>query len=124
MVPIDTIDLSNDGQTVALRFIGSAPYVESDPCTASYSGLARVEGDLLEVGVVLDVGMLEHGEIPTDGYACDAMGYVREVTVDLAEPFAGTEVRDLAGFTRFLGRPPGLAELTTLPDGWEVRSEG
>jgi hypothetical protein len=123
-VPIDTIDLSDDGQTVALRFIGSAPYVELDPCTASYSGLARVEDDVLEVGVVIEVGMLEHGEIPEDGYACDAMGYEREVTVDLAEPFTGIDVRDLVGFTSFLGRPPGLAELTALPNGWGVRSEG
>lgn len=60
--------------------------------------------------------MLEHGEIPEKSFACEDVGDEREVTVDLAEPFTGIEVRDLAGFTRFLVRPPGLVELTTLPD--------
>jgi hypothetical protein len=52
------------------------------------------------------------------------MGYGRTVVIPLDEPFDGTTIRDLTGQVLFLGPPAGLAEMTRLPEGWELRREG
>ncbi len=52
------------------------------------------------------------------------MGHPRTLTLELSEPFTGTVVRDLAGQVFLLEPPPGLAEVGSLPGGWELRREG
>ena len=54
--------------------------------------------------------------------ACDAMGHGRTVSIDLAAPFTGGRIVDLAGYVHFLRAPDGLADLHGLPSGWTLRS--
>lgn len=122
LLAVDSISRSDDHHVVILEFTGSAPYVEADPCTAQYEGWARQTDGVLEVAVVLVIGALEHGSLPS-GVACEAVGYLREVQVELDQPFDGNVVRDLAGFTRFLSSPDGLVELTGLPVDWTLSKE-
>jgi hypothetical protein len=55
---VDEVRLSDDGRQVTLQFVGSALYVEDDPCTARYEGWARPTDDDLEVAV--SIHCLEH----------------------------------------------------------------
>ncbi|MGH8871761.1 MAG: hypothetical protein ACRDWS_07300 [Acidimicrobiia bacterium] len=122
VVAIDTIELSSDGRVVTLGFVGSAAYVEEDPCTASYVGRARVIEGVLEAAVVVDIAMMAHGDVTPD-LACETIGYGRHTAVELPQAYTGIVVRDLAGFTRFLARPDGSIEIGRLPPEWELRSE-
>ena len=117
-VPIDKLTLSKDGRHLSLDFVGSRAYAADDPCSAEYKASVTVVDGVLEVGV-------EESRRPAaaEGTLCDAMGYARNLQVDLEEPFTGSVWRDLNGYLHFLAPPDGLVELAGLPDGWLLRAQ-
>ena len=121
-VNIDRINISPDARTITLGFLGHA-HPEGSPCSSDYEGWARINRNALDVAVV--VVARESGEGITEGTLfCTNIGRPREVDLELAEPFTGSEIRDVAGyFVLFLTAPEGLAELTGLPEGWKLRTE-
>lgn len=117
---VGSATVADDGRSVEVTFTGGKEFDPDDPCSVAYEASAEVNGDALMIGIVA----LPHpGRFP-EGWGCDAMGYGRTVVIPLDEPFEGTTVRDLTGQVLFLGPPAGLAEITGLPEGWELRREG
>ena len=115
---ISQLTLAEDGLHIALDFVGARAYSPDDPCSADYAAKVAVVEGVLEVGV-----QESRRPTPTEGTACDAMGYGRSLEVDLDEPFTGSVWRDLNGYVHFLAPPDGLVELVGLPDGWELRAQ-
>ncbi len=117
-VPIDKLTLSEGGRHLSLDFVGAREYAADDPCSAEYKASVTVVDGVLEVGV-------EESRRPAaaEGTLCDAMGYARNLQVDLQEPFTGSVWRDLNGYLHFLAPPDGLVELAGLPDGWLLRAQ-
>ncbi|MGI9609397.1 MAG: hypothetical protein ACR2NL_03785 [Acidimicrobiia bacterium] len=94
---IERIDLSADRQTLTVSFTGLAPFRVGNPCSGDYVGWARVNGDVLEVAVAFQHVVS----------VCPLVGYGRQVTVTLDEPFDGTEIQDIASdFVLVLEPPP------------------
>ena len=112
----DTAELTDAGRRLTLHFVGGAVYKASDRCSHDYAGWAEQVGDVLEVAVV-DV-------TPHKPVACDAIGYGRSLSIQLAGPFVGSRLNDLAGYVHFVRAPDGLLELRGLPVGWLLRAEG
>jgi hypothetical protein len=73
---------------VTLKFVGSVSFADPDPCTDSYQGRGDQVDEVPEVAVLLDVGLLEHGDISSENFACKAVGYSRQVTVALTQLFS------------------------------------
>jgi len=92
-VRIDAVSISEDRQTVSLRFVGGSEFRANDSCSAAYEATIEVVDDELVVGIFA----LQHPRPLGEGFACDAMGHLRTLVVELDEPFEGTRVRDLAG---------------------------
>jgi hypothetical protein len=117
---VETASIADDGRSVEVGFTGGKEFDLDDPCSVAYEASAEVNGDALMIGIFAKP---HPGRLP-EGWACDAMGYGRTVVIPLDEPFDGTTVRDLTGQVLFLGPPAGLAEITGLPEGWELRRAG
>ncbi|MBT8194293.1 MAG: hypothetical protein HKO63_10060 [Acidimicrobiia bacterium] len=119
---IDRFSLSADRTTLEVGFVGGAPYDPDNPCSTNYEATSEWLGDVLEVGVVKTKGMGHGVGFGNQSLACPAMGYFRTETIDLDEPFDGSEIRDANGEHRRLFRTGNeLATLTGLPSGWEVQ---
>lgn len=116
----ETVRLSEDRRTVHLTFTGGAPYSADNPCSVDYAASAEVVGSVLEVAI-WEVDHPDRAVLPP-GAGCPAIGYARELDVQLPQPFTGYEVHDLAGYVHFLSRPDNLAQLQ-LPEEWLLRSE-
>jgi hypothetical protein len=117
LVRAEDITISANRHRLTVSFVGARPFSRADPCSADYTGSARAVGAVLEVSVVEQV-------VPgRPAIACDAIGFGRTLALDLPEPFFGSTVRDVTGYTHFVSRPDGLVELRQLPAGWELRSE-
>lgn len=121
LVRFDTVTIDQK-QLLTLEFIGGKPFVLGDPCSHDYFGWAQRAGDDLQAAVVDVTPRLAAGD--GDVILCTLGGYSRAVTVELAQPFSGTTVRDLAGYVHFVARPAGAVELRGLPRGWRLVSEG
>ena len=126
-VSFDGIDLSADKRTVTVRFTGGKPYHPDEPCSTDYTGVGVVRDNVLEISVIETVSQFEGvPEQRPDGgplVGCTAEGHPRTVGLQLPEPFLGSKVLDLTGYTRFLSAPDGLVELAGLPAAWTLRSE-
>ena len=118
-IGIDEAALSPDGTALTVRFTGGKDYDPSDPCSARYLGWAHETDGVLEVKVVDDTP-----PFAAPAPSCPAIGYSRSVTIELDTPFTGERVRDLAGGILFVRRPGELAELSKVPAGWTLLSEG
>jgi hypothetical protein len=118
-IGIDEATLSPDGTELTVRFTGGKDYDPSDGCSARYFGWAHETDGVLEVKVVDDTP-----PFAAPAPSCPALGYSRSVTIELDAPFTGERVRDLAGGILFVRRPDGLAELSKVPVGWTLLSEG
>lgn len=119
-VRLETLELAADHRTLTLHFIGAGPYVPGDFCSADYLAKTQVVGDQLQVGVY----RLRNPTPVPSGVGCLAVGHRRELVVTLDEPFDGILAHDLSGQMFFLAPPPGLAQITGLPPGWELVSQG
>jgi hypothetical protein len=105
------------GRLVVLSFVGAAEFVDGDPCTANYE--ASVEESGAEVRIELrDARPLA----PDGGLACALVGYVRTVTVELAEPL-GTRTLFALGQARTVVDGSTLVAPQWVPDGWELTIE-
>jgi hypothetical protein len=113
-VSFDSWRFSSDRRSVTVAFTGGPVFDPDNPCSKAYRGSAHATGDELVIGIYPEPFP---GEMPDD-LACTAEGHNRSVAIDLAQPFHGTRVRDVAGQLFFLEEPEGLVELTGLPDGW------
>jgi len=118
-VSVETVTFSADGRQVNVDFIGGRPFEPNDPCSVAYRGTARIVGDQLEIGVYPEPNP---ATLPP-AVACTAEGHPRHLTLSLDQPFTGNLVHDLAGQMLFLGPPDGLAQITGLPAGWELRRQ-
>lgn len=118
IVRTGTVALSADSRLLTIEFTSAAPFAADNPCSGEYVGWAEQLGDTLEVAVV-DVTPQ-----PAGPRNCDDIGFVRTVSVNLSRPFLGSRVRDRAGYVHFLRAPDGLVDLSGLPSGWLLRSEG
>jgi hypothetical protein len=114
---LQSLSLTTDHRSLAVRFVGGKPYDAADPCSTDYRGLAVEHDGRLQVAVVEVVGLR-----PTGSVLCDAIGYARELTIALDGPFGGNTVYDMAGYTHFLAPPPGLVKVDGLPKGWSLRT--
>ena len=125
LVSIDGWEFSDDRRSLTLHFVGAREHTEEEPeCTADYLGWASTVVDTLEVAIVNTVPMRSAGRTDAGvAIECDLIGYGREATVELTAPFAGSMLRDLAGYLYFLERPAGAVALSGLPVGWELRAE-
>ena len=112
--------LNGDRSALTLEFIGGREFDRADPCSNHYFGWAHESNGVLEAKIVDDT---PQALAPGTPVACDAVGHTRRVQVQLAEPFDGTRVQDLAGGVHFVRAPDGLAELTGLPPGWTLVRE-
>lgn len=119
LVPVGHVSLGADGRQLTVDFIGGREFDPSDPCSAAYRGSARIAGDELEIEIH---GGIDFTVLPS-GMACDLVGYARHLSLRLDQPFPGNLVHDLSGQLLFLRAPKGLAEITGLPEGWELRRE-
>ena len=118
---LDNAILADDLQSVRVEFTGGPEFDPTDPCSSAYEATATIAGDELEVGVF----PVPHPDPIPDGMGCDAMGHERTLVIRLEEPFTGSVIRDLSGqVVEFLDRPTGLAQIGSLPAGWELRREG
>lgn len=121
---MEEVAFSDDRVTVRLQFIGGREWTAEEPaCSVDYSGRAQVVDDTLEVAAVVEV---DRTRGIVDGQtACESMGHVRFVVVELPGPFEGTHVQTVDG-----GRHPLISEAAgdmwvippaILPPGWERR---
>jgi hypothetical protein len=112
----DTSELAYDSGILNSQFVGGAVYSKTNPYSHEYAGWAEQVGDALEAAVV---------DVTTPpARPGDAIGFGRQVTVELPAPFLGSRLIDLAGYVHFVRAPAGLAELRGLPAGWLLRSSG
>lgn len=118
LVYLDSWTFAADRRAITVNFVGGRELDLGDPCSKSYHGTAEVDGEELAIGIYTDPFP---GEVPDD-LACTAEGYARSLDLQLSRPFYGTRIHDLAGQLYFLEAPPGLVEITGLPDGWVERS--
>lgn len=118
-LPIERVALADGDRSATIAFTGAKPYDPVDPCSADYDARTRIFDGVLEIGV-----FQSQPPRPAVPPPCDAIGFERTIVVELDQPFAGVAWRDLFGpYLHFLGPPPGLVELTGLPDGWVVVGE-
>lgn len=117
---VETVVPAADGRSVRVDFTGGQTFDPANPCSVAYEAMAEVVDGELEIGMYAR----PHPMPLAPGTACDAMGHARTLTIELDEPFTGTVVRDLAGYTILLQAPTGLAQIGALPEGWELRREG
>lgn len=111
---------SADGRQLVFTFTGGPPFVDGDPCSVDYTGVAREEAGR----VVVERRARAGGELAED-QGCAAVGYGRTVTVDLAAPLAGRPVVDASsGITGTAFPGERLWELPSLPAGWVITSDG
>jgi hypothetical protein len=119
-VRFDWVSLTPDGAAVTLKFVGGKEYDLRDPCSNHYFGWAHEFEGTLDAKIIDDTLRLmpEAAQV-----ACTLEGYSRTVTVQLASPFLGARIRDLAGYVHFVRPPDGLVELTKLLPGWTLVAE-
>jgi hypothetical protein len=104
--PIQDVELSTDRRQAFVRFIGAKEFAADDPCSAKYHGTTAIEGDELVIGIYSE----SHPLPLPNGTACAGVGYLRSITLELAEPFMGVRVHDLWGQRIELAAPAGSAD--------------
>ncbi|MDL2335754.1 MAG: hypothetical protein QFC55_06975 [Chloroflexota bacterium] len=120
-VVVGDMSLAASKIELEMSFTGAAPYEPQDACSADYGALTWVVlGDL-----VVSITPTKHSEQATlrPGQICADVGFERELTVTLPEPYEGDVVRDLGGDVHLLRRPMGILEFD-LPDVWSAAGEG
>ena len=123
VVGINGFTLSPNGTTLDVRFTsGGPPFEPDDPCSIDYAAESNRRGDVLEVSVTVAKGPGHGGLVcPPAGFGPGRF-YRRTVTLELDEPFTGSEIRDANGTHRRLFKERDeLAVVTGLPNGWEVQ---
>lgn len=90
---IDDASLADDRRSVVVEFIGGPEFDPNDPCSVAYHGTFGVVGDELEIGIFAQ----RHPKPLPPNTACSAVGYARQLVLQLDEPFTGGAIRSLAG---------------------------
>jgi hypothetical protein len=110
--------LSSDRRELTVQFIGGFGYRPGDPCSDDYTGWAEIENGVLEVAIVI----IHHPDQATlaPDTACLAEGFSYLFHFDLASPFDGPTVRDLASGELWVPPPERVAFPSLLPAGWEA----
>lgn len=121
LVHVDDVRLSADRTVVSLPFVGAPEFEPTSPCAMDYSAEAELQDEVLNVGVTERTSRLSLPAPPNFG--CASVGFGRELTVELDQPFDGSTVRDRSGYTFFVSRPTGLVELSGIPAGWTLVGE-
>lgn len=123
---LEGFTFSDDRRSVEVEFRGRPEFDPQDPCSAAYRGTTAVVGDRLEVGVYAEQHLLP---IPT-GLECDEArdpetGAIqhRTLTLQLTEPFNGSEFHDLSGQVILLEPPDDMAVIGDLPEDWRPQQE-
>jgi hypothetical protein len=116
-VRFEIAELAPNGSAVTLRFVGGSPFDPANLCSHRYLGWAHETAGVLDAKIVDDTPR-PPGGIPENTF-CDLAGHPRVLTIDLARPFAGSRVHDLAGYIHFVREPEGLATIA-IPDGWAL----
>ena len=116
---------SADGRSILLVFTGGAEFDPADPCTNQY----RADVDEADSAVTIGLVAIEPPDRlpqPADTeIACAALGYPRELTVDLDEPLGERQLIDArTGITRPPFDGAGLLHPGWIPDGWIFLGEG
>ncbi len=117
----DDVTIDETKRVLSLSFVGSPEYEPTDPCANTYTAEAELEGDELEVAIWERSSPLARPFRPME--ACAAVGFQRSIDVVLPEPFHGSVAHDRSGYTFFVARPMGLAELTGLGAEWRLTDE-
>jgi hypothetical protein len=112
--------LAANGLSLDVTFGGGAPYDPADPCSVDYGALTWLIGEELIVSIT-PTAHAEQATLPPRS-ACGDVGYVRKMTIELAQAFVGIVVRDLSGYVHLVRRPPNLVEVD-LPSAWSLKSE-
>ncbi len=123
LVHVDDVKLSNDGMTLTLPFVGAPEYEPTNPCAMEYAASADLNGEVLEIAVTERPSRfaLPPPALPPPAmFACNSIGFLRELSIEVEAPFAGSTVRDRSGYTFFVAPPDGLVSLAGLPDGWTL----
>ena len=123
-VRIDRATLSADRLTLTVEFVGGVPWNPNipGPCTTDYAPWLAPRGDELDVVVV----HVPHERPDASGpmVFCTLEGHFWQFHLLLAEPFAGTTIRDLGGGgTLLVGPPAGTALLRVVPPGWLLQAQ-
>jgi len=114
-VRFDSATLDDSGSMLTLQFTGGKDYSPSDPCSVHYFGWAHEsDAGILEAKIVEDTP-----PFPTlpPNFGCDLVGYGRTVTINLAKPYAGGRIHDLAGADHLIASPRTQVNLD-VPAGW------
>jgi len=92
-VRIDSAELSADGRTITVHFIGSKGYLASDPCSEDYEPWVGIMGIDVRVGIVAVSHPGDAVQPPNTICTHEGHGY----TFHLRLPFSanGSTVRDL-----------------------------
>ena len=106
---------NTNGRQVLVQIIGAAPFEAGDACTAEYSATAEETPEQVTVAIT--------GVRPSGSYACPDLGYVRSLTVDLAEPLGDRRFLAL-GQVRDVFDGADLATVAWMPADWSLREEG
>lgn len=106
---------NTNGRQVLVQIIGAAPFEAGDACTAEYSATAEETAEQVTVAIT--------GVRPSGSYECPDIGYVRSLTVDLAEPLGDRRLLAL-GQVRNVFDGADLATVAWIPATWSLREEG
>ena len=90
---IDRVTIADDRRSVRVEFVGGAEFDPDNVCTNAYEATAEIVDGQLEIGVYA----LVHSKQPEEGQLCELMGFPRELTIGLPEPYLGALVRDVTG---------------------------
>jgi hypothetical protein len=90
---IDRVTIADDRRSVRVDFVGGAEFDPDNVCTTAYEATAEIVDGQLEIGVFA----LVHPKEPQEGDFCDLIGFPRELTIELPEPYRGAFVRDVTG---------------------------
>ena len=107
-----------------IDFYGGPEHQYYDPCSPKdlFAATTRIADGVLDVGVVQSYPA---GATPAPSCFIAGSNGPWHLDVDLGQTFTGGAWRDLYGpYLFFMAPPSGLAELTGLPAGWELRDGG
>jgi hypothetical protein len=122
---LSDVTISDDRRSVTVMFGNGV-----GACKYPHQGEAEIVGDELRIGLYAQGApdpSRTPAPLPSDlsgVVACFSIYVVDKLVINLPTAFDGERVRDVSNNAIFLLAPPAdLAQITALPDGWDLESQ-